>query len=942
MAQPQAASFVAASARGDLLATKFRIPRSRPGWVPRPRLTQCLQAGTDRELVLVCGPAGFGKSSLLADWLRGDRRAVGWLSLDAADNDPVRFWRHVVAALDRARPGVADRVDALLSGAGSSFDTPAGPETVESVVNALVNELAPADHAAADDVTLVVDDYHLIDNPDVHRSLEFLLDHGPTSLHLVLASRSDPPLPLARLRARGQLTELRAAELRFTASETAQLLRGTVGHDLPDTVVAALGERTEGWAAGLQLAALSLQGRSDVTRFVDEFSGSHRFVLDYLTEEVLERLPEELHTFLLETSILERLSGSLCDAVVGRPDTQQVLESVERASLFLIPLDEERRWWRYHHLFADLLRANLRRLHPARVPELHRAAAGWYERHELPDDAVRHALASGDTEWAAQLVAAYLEEQIRRRAEGATLASWLAALPSEVISRRPVLALGQAKLALMAGRLDEVEPLLAAAEVAFGRTGDEPYRASIDRKDSLLANVPAAVAIARADLARLRGQADRERTFAQSALQQLTEQDELLSTVVRYHVAFADWLAGRLACAERALAELFAERARSERQDLALRAAFDLGGVQQAQGRLGAAQRTYQRGLEVAAGTGSPPTVGMVHVGLAEVHYERDELAAATEHARVGIEQCRRLAYAPAIVAGYISLARIRQAGGDLLGALAAVDEAGLVMPHALVDLRFPLAAVRARLVLAAGNLTEAADWLRSRGVAVDDEPVYRREPEYRALARLLLVEHNPTAALELLQRWQALAAAQGRPVGVLRLRVLAALAHEAAGDRPAALAALADSLVLAAPEGYLRVFLDEGAPMAGLLHELMTGRRLERFGAGPVPRAFLSRLADAFERDGTPVLSPAGRGAVTPPGMLHPLSTREHEVLTLLATGHPNRAIAAELFITVDTVKRHISHVFEKLGVANRTQAVARAHDLGLLDPNPNGGSRS
>ena len=920
MAESRSLQLEPASAQDLLLATKLRVPRPRTGWVPRPRLVQRLRAGTERELVLVCGPAGFGKSSLLADWVRGDRRAVAWLSLDAADNDPVRFWRDVSAALDGVRPGVAEQVGGLVSAAPST--------SFAAAVTVLVNELA----AAPDDVALVVDDYHVIEAPEVHRSLEFLLDHLPASLHMVLASRSDPPLPLARLRARGQLTELRGDELRFTADETAELLRVAVGHDLPAAAVAALGERTEGWAAGLQLAALSLQGRADVTGFVEEFSGSHRFVLDYLTQEVLERQPEELRAFLLETSVLERLSGSLCDAVVGCTNSQHRLESMERANLFLIPLDEERRWWRYHNLFADLLRATLQRRYPARVPELHRAAASWYEQHELPADAIRHALVAGEVTWAAQLVERHLEEQIRRRAEVATLVSWLAALPSEVIQRRPVLALGQAKVTVMAGRLDEVEPLLTMAEQAFDQAAGEPYRASIGRDHSLLANVPAAIAIARADLARLHGEAERERDFAQAALEQLTEHDELLGTVARYHVAFADWIAGRLVPAERVLADLFAERAASERRDLALRAAFDLGGVQQAQGRLGAAQRTYRRGLEVARSTGSPPTIGMAHVGLAEVGYERGDLPAAAHHATVGIEQCRRLAYALALVAGLVTLARIRQAEGDPVGALAAVDEAEAVMPQALVDLRYPVSALRARLVLAGGNRAEATRWVRSRGLTVQDEPVYPREPEYRMFARLLLAEHQPAAALELLERWRALAVSQGRAVGVLRLRLLEARAHDAAGDPAAALSALAEALVLAAPEGYLRVFLDEGAPMAALLRELLVGRRLEQLGGGSVPREFLARLTAAFDQHDMPVLPPVRRGVVAAPGMVAPLSPREHEVLTLLAAGHPNREIADELFITVDTVKRHISHVFDKLGVGSRTQAVARARDLGLL----------
>jgi LuxR family maltose regulon positive regulatory protein len=363
-----------------LLATKLHIPQLRPGFLARPRLLELLSEGTDAELTLVCAPAGFGKTSLLGDWARRSRRPVAWLSLDGGDCDPVRFWRYVAAALDRARPGIRRRVDALFRG---------GQPTPEAVVTGLVNGLVEGPET----VVLVLDDYHLIEAPAVHDSLAVLLERLPPQLRLVLASRADPPLPLARLRARGQLTELREPDLRFTPEEAADLLRAAVGAELPETAVAALGDRTEGWAAGLQLAALSLQGHADVGAFVERFSGSHRFVLDYLTEEVLDRQPEQLRSFLLQTSILTRLSGELCDAVTGRTDGQQLLEQAERANLFLHPLDEVRGWWRYHHLFADLLRVRLAQEQPDRVPELHRAAAAWHEAQGLADEAIGHALA---------------------------------------------------------------------------------------------------------------------------------------------------------------------------------------------------------------------------------------------------------------------------------------------------------------------------------------------------------------------------------------------------------------------------------------------------------------------------------------------------------------------------------------------------------------------
>ena len=394
-----------------LLATKLHVPGPRPGLVPRPRLAQRLDEGLAQGLVLVCAPAGYGKTVLLADWARQGGSLAGWLSLDAADNDPARFWRHAVAALDRAHPGIEERVGPLLG--------PPVPPSFEPLVTALINELAarPGD----DKVRLVLDDYHLIDSRPVHASVGFLLEHRPPGLGVVLGSRIDPALALARLRARGELAELRASELRFTQDEAAALLRqiaAVPAAALPDADVAALAARTEGWAAGLQLAGLSLRGQADVAGFVAAFTGSHRYVLDFLAEEVLERQPGQVRTFLLETSVLDRLSGPLCDAVTGRTGSQALLEQVERGGLFLIPLDEVRGWWRYHHLFADLLRARLRQDQPGRVLELHRNAGAWCERHGLADDAIGHAVAAGEMVWAARLIEQHFDTVYMSRGEG--------------------------------------------------------------------------------------------------------------------------------------------------------------------------------------------------------------------------------------------------------------------------------------------------------------------------------------------------------------------------------------------------------------------------------------------------------------------------------------------------------------------------------------------
>jgi LuxR family transcriptional regulator, maltose regulon positive regulatory protein len=922
MAEPPAtASSAAATAAPDaLLATKLHVPRTRPGFVVRPRLVDRLAQAHEGELVLVCAPAGFGKTALLADWARRDPRPVAWLSLDDADNDPARFWRHGAAALDTVRPGVAQPVAALLQGPQ--------PTSFEAVVTALANELA----GVAEEVVLVLDDYHLIQAPQVHQSLEFLLAHLPACLRLVLTSRADPPLPLARLRARGQLAELRERDLRFTPEEAAELLRTAVGPDLPAAAVAALGERTEGWVAGLQLAALSLQGRTDIAAFVEGFSGSHRYVLDYLTEEVLDRQPQPLRGFLLETSVLERLSGPLCAAVTGRADSQALLEQVERANLFLLPLDEVRGWWRYHHLFADLLRARLAREQPGRLPELHRAAAAWCEQHGLVDDAVRHALAAGDALWAARLIEQHFDAMLWR-SEDVTFRRWLQALPAELVRSRPRLCLAQGYWALLSGRLEVVEPLVADAQRAVAAVAEEPYEPSAGRAASLLANLPAAITLAPAMLARDRGDAERTAEFAQQALTHLTDADRTLRHFARYYLAMADWLRGRVVEAEQALAGLAAEQVAAGARYLAP-LYHDLGQVQRARGHLGAALRTYERALGIATQAGRPlPPAGIPHVDIAEVLYERGELDAALSHATQGVALSRQLGWARQLVASLAILAWIRHAQGDRVGALEAVGEAERVgVSPTMVGLLNPLPALRARLALAPGEVGEAARWVQECGLDADDEPNYPREREYLVLVRVLLAEQAPGRALGLLQRLHTLAAAQGRTGSVIEARALQALARSASGDQVGALEALAEALTLGAPEGYLRVFVDEGPPMAALLHQLLAGRRRERLAAaGAVPREYLARLVDAFEQAGLPIRAPAGRGVVVA-GLVEPLTARELQVLQLLAAGAPNRAIAEQLVVTPETVKKHLSHLFDKLGAANRTQAVARARQLGLL----------
>jgi LuxR family maltose regulon positive regulatory protein len=910
--------------RDELLATKVSIPRTRPDRLARSQLLQRLDEGMVRQLILVCTPAGFGKTTLLADWATSTNWAVAWLSLDAGDNDPARFWRYVAVALDRVRPGLEEQVATLLRG-------PQLPP-LEAAATAVINQLILP--SAEGEIALVLDDYHLIETPVVHDSVTFLLDRLPPALRLVLASRAEPPLPLARLRGRGQLVELRERDLRFTPDETAAFLREATGVDLPAGSLASLQDRIEGWAAGVQLAALSLQGQADPAGFVARFSGSHRYVLDYLSEEVLARQPEQVVRFLLETSVLERLSGPLCDAVCGRTGSQALLEGIERANLFLHPLDEERRWWRYHHLFADVLRGRLDHELPERVPELHRAAAAWHEAHGVGGEAVRHAVAAGEVAWAARLVERHAEA-VLWRGESATLDRWLAALPAELVHARPRLCLAQTIMAMFGGHVEAAEPLLADAERAFATTGDEPYEPSVGRASSVLANVAATIALLRADLARLRGDADRAVMLARQARTQLGEEERLLVAIVSWHLAVADWLGGRLEDAEHALTAIFADRPAVGERYFTLRGCYDLGQIQQARGQLAAALRTYRQGLEIASEAGPQlPAAGMAHVGLAEILHERNELDVALDHASRGVALCRQLAYKPPLASGLAALARIRQAQGDPAGAQEAIRQAERVELSPQVAILFnPVPVWQARLLLARGELAAAARWVKERGLRPQDAPSYPREGEYLVLVRVLLAQQAPKRSLGLLERLHALAATQGRIGSVIEVRALQALALSACGDQAGALGALAEALTLGAPEGYLRVFVDEGLPMATLLHKLLAGRRWQQLvAAGATPREYLARLAEAFEQAGLPVRPPARRGAVVVAGLVEPLTGRELEVLRLLAAGRRNQEIARDLVVTLETVKKHTSHIFDKLGAANRTQAVAYARRLGLI----------
>lgn len=910
----------AARRQDPLLTTKLFPPPLQESFVPRPRLSARLHQGLTGGVILLSAPAGFGKSALLADWAR--QRPVAWLSLDAADNDPMRFWRHALAALDGVRPGTTERLMPAL-------DLPASP-SFEGLVTGLINDFTG--DPRSDEATLVLDDYQMIESQTIHQALSFLVEHRPEHLHLVVASRTDPPLRLARVRAAGQLTELRADDLRFTSNEAAALLGRALGPNLrlPDASVTALVARTEGWGVGLRLAAVALEGRTDAAAFVDTFSGGHRYILDYLTEEVLERQPEQVRSFLLETSVLERMTGALCDAVTGRTDGAAMLDAVDRANLFLVALDEVRGWWRYHQLFADLLRARLQQQQqPDRIEGLHRNAAGWYERNGMADDAIRHALAAGDSRWAARMIEREVDAALLRNEE-ATIERWLAALPTDVVDTRPRLLLVKADLALSRGRLEAVDRALDAAERAIA---DDAGNLPGDPAADLAINVPAAVAFWRAYVAELRGDADSALAFDRQALAALGDVDSVLGSVVRVHLRTIDLLSGEVRDIERDLEAHFRSLHAAGQVYLAMRAIELLGHVQRARGRLDLADETYRQGLAVAGAPDRPSVAaaGIAYIGLAQVAYQRGDLDMALKHASEGIALCERLAYHRPLASGLATIARIRLARGDVAGAVATVEKAPQVAPsRGVTALLNPLPVLRAHLALIEGDLAGAIRWTKDRGLRPDDQVSYPQEPEYLILARVLLEQGRFDQALTLLGQMHERAQAQGRAGNALEILVLRSVTLAAAGDEAAAMASLAEALAIGYPQGYVRVFADEGLPMGTLLSHAVVSHRTALAG---VPLGYLGQLLRAVEHDARPGGSAQKRPGAGIPGLVEALSPRELDVLRLLATGKPNRDIADELYVTVDTVKKHVTHIFQKLGATNRTEATARARDLGLLD---------
>ena len=788
-----------------LLATKLHIPAPRAKAVPRPRLIERLNEGLHHKLTLISAPAGFGKTTLVSEWIAGSRQPAAWLSLDEGDSDPVRFLSYLVAALRSVAANIGEGVSAVLQ-------SPQSPPT-ESILTALLNEIAAIPEA----FVIVLDDYHVIDAKPVEDALAFLLEHLPPCMHLIIATREDPRLPLARLRARGQMAELRAADLRFTPAETTEFLNRMMGLGLAAEDIAALETRTEGWIAGLQLAAISMRGHDDASGFIRSFTGSHGFVLDYLVEEVLERQPESVQAFLLRTSILERLCGPLCDAVLpgSSASGQATLEYLERANLFIVSLDNERRWYRYHHLFAELLRQRLQRK-AASTAELHGLASRWYEDNGLELDAFHHAAAANDIERAERLIEGK-GMPLYFRGAMAPVIRWLESLPTAVLDARPSLWVTYASSLMMSGKPSGVETKLKAAETALQKA--EP--------DGRIRNLVGHIAAVRALVAASRYEAETMIAQSRRALDFLDPDNQSVRTITSLTLGIAHQLKGDRAAAGRVFAEALDIGQASGNMMVAGAAASSLGQIQESENQLHAAAETYQR-LLVMVGDPAHMVTGEAHHGLARIFYQWNDLDTAERHA----QQCARLAQqieCDISVACEVLLARLRLARGDPAGAAALLAKAGETARASNFVNQIPhIAAAQVDTLLRQGNPAAAAQVAQSH-----DIPMSR--------ARVMLARGDAAAALTLLEPIREEMDCRCWHDERLKIVILQALALHAKGDTDNALRHLGDALALAQPGGFIRIFVDEGPRMASLLSEA---------AANGIMPDYTARLLAAFEAE--------------------------------------------------------------------------------------------
>jgi len=915
----------------NLLSTKLTVPPVLSTVVARPRLLQKLNQGIEHKLTLITAPAGFGKTTLLSDWQAAqngngqdiDAPTLAWVSLDAGDNDPIRFWSYCIAALETVYPRISEKVLSLLRLPQAA--------SMETMLITLINTISVAQRTCI----LVLDDYHLLEAQPIHTALTFLLDHLPPQLHLVLACRIAPPLPLARLRVEGQLTVLSTDDLRFTGDETVVFFNQVMALGLSTSHIATLEDKTEGWITGLQLAALSLQELADPAHFISAFTGSHRYIVDYLVEEVLQRQTERLQQFLLQTAVLERFCDTLCTAVTGYTDSATLLTQLERANLFLVPLDDERHWYRYHHLFADVLRNRLQQTQPQAVTTLYHKAAQWYEQRGLIAEAIHYALAAHAYPLAMNLIEKNVEKMFQD-GEVITLKSWIDMLPAAVRQANPRICSAHAATYISINQLDRAEECLHDAERAL----ETIRRANVENNDpqhtAYIVLVTAELAVSYVSLHAFRGETALALALSERALALLPEDSIFLRSVVAASLATAYTLHGDVLAAAKALIEAKAASQEANNTHVLLASVSGQAYLLMEQGQLHRAAEVYRQSLSQAAQPHGQvfPVASVAYVGLGEIFYQWNDLEAALHHLEEGVTLGEQWGYILLHTRGYVILARAKYASGDVEGAFQVTRKAEQQALHYnIAQAALWAGATRARLWLAQGNSDAAAQWVQGAGLTLTlDAPLhYMNEYEYISLVRILIARGKLTEAETLLARLLQLTDAEGRMRSVIEVLVLQALLYEAQGNTTQALQALSRALSLAEPEGFIRVFAEEGTAMTTLLMKLIHAKRTGHLSTTyPVSLNYVRKLLDVL---GMCVVLPTEvrfQSIVQP--LVSPLSERELTILHLIAAGMSNQQIADEMIVAVSTVKWHIKHIYDKLGVHSRTQMIARARELNVL----------
>jgi LuxR family transcriptional regulator, maltose regulon positive regulatory protein len=928
----------------DFCETKVFAPPVRAKLVPRPHLMAKLEAGLNGRLTLISAPAGFGKTTLVNDWFHqrttvaGQRVAkksdpspeasptirLAWLSLDDEDNEPVRFMNCMAAAVEIVRPGAAASIVPLLH-------APQLPPP-KSIVAALINGLLPDKERttpARPHYGLILDDYHLITNRVVHETVTCLLECQPGWLHLTVVTRADPPLPVPRLRARNQLTEIRAADLRFTAEEAATFLNEVMGLDLSSGDVDTLEARTEGWIAGLQMAALSMQGRQDIPGFIKAFAGSHRYIVDYLIEEVFQQQGKEMRDFLLQTSILDRLCGALCDAVTAQSNSQAHLEQLETSNLFIIPLDDDRHWYRYHHLFRDVLRSRLLRLYPERVPALHGRAAQWYEASGSPEVAMHHLLAAQDYETAERLLQR-LGEWLLTSGRWTVLLDWLHAIPETFLHQRPVLCMFKAWALFLSGQWESVEAYLQLVELLMGAIEEEedPAEAASDPDDPL-SGWRGQVATLRSQMASLQGDLARAIEQSEKALAWLPQDNVLMRGIVATNLGFANLSLDNWSKAELLLNEGRLASESSGNASMALSAANGLGFVDVARGRLHQAGARFQALLERAAPRLEQSLIG-IHYNYSELLYEWNDLEGALTHVMRARDLASQLHIQRLLLLCELRLARIYQAQGSDCEAKLIVENLHHEQSHPSAD---PVFLVAARLAVASEDEEVLEKFLRYESEILSRPYQSERRLEYHTLVLAKLALSKSGEAGVLLDKLEPTVMACGHYGGVIEFLGMRALLEWQLGRPAQARLTLQQLLLLAQPEGYLRTIVDLGPAMRALLHDYReTVERDQAAGHDEAMADYVRALWAASAVSPAAVPEPTASQSEQKQQLEENLSSRELEVLNLMASGLSNREIAESLFISVGTVKCHAHNIYLKLDVQSRTQAIARARELGFL----------